>query len=143
MPETVWIALITFLSGFLGVAVGAYANYKISSLGIKAERGKVLHDEKRAVYSELIGAYTELIETLAAVAKRDRSSDLTEVDSICRFHNAYAATLLLSSDRVKDKVMDLGSVVQDGTQERKIPKCGDEFDALLDAMREDLRSFNS
>lgn len=138
MSETVWIALITFLSGFLGVSVGAYANYKISSLGIKADHGKVLHDEKNTVYSEFISAYTELLGAFATM-----SSGLTNTNSIYRFHNAYAATLLLSSGKVKEEMLALGSIVQEGLQENTIPKCGDEFNTLLDAMREDLLSFHS
>lgn len=47
MSDTVLVALITFASGFLGVLVGAVANYKISKLSVQADKGKLLHDEKK------------------------------------------------------------------------------------------------
>lgn len=35
MSETVMIALITFASGLAGAGIGAFATYKVSTLGVK------------------------------------------------------------------------------------------------------------
>lgn len=144
MSDTVLVALITFASGFAGVLVGAVANYKISKLGVQAEKGKLLHDEKRDAYSEMMAAYYDAIDYFAGVDAgmcklgEEPFSDVTK-----RFFSAYSTAVLVAPESVQHA---LAVACSDFERMMKAGKCeGDSepFNVLSAAMRKDLMAFSS
>lgn len=142
MSDTVLVALITFASGFFGVLVGAVANYKISKLGVRADKSKLLHDEKMIKYSELVSAYHELVRIYAEIANGFRIDVDRTVDSAVRFFNAYGSAALLASPKVIQALKDIDAELSEMTKTCKPPADTNRFDALVGAMREDLLSFS-
>lgn len=142
MSDTVLVAMVTFASGFLGVLVGAVANYKISKLGVRADKGKLLHDEKMIKYSEVVSAYHELVRIYAEIEAEIRIDMDRTVDSAVRFFNAYGSAALLASPKVIQALKDIDAELGEMAKTCKPPDDSHRFDALVDAMREDLLSFS-
>lgn len=142
MSDTVLIALITFASGFLGVVVGAVANYKVSALNVKAERGKLLHDEKKTAYTEAVSAY---LATLDFVAAHDEDSwnEGELIGAARRFLYAQAAVALIAPKSVQQALSQATETVQKMTTTWKTPDTPEVFELLTGTMREDLLAFSA
>lgn len=142
MSETVLVSLITFASGFLGVLVGAIANYKISKLGVQADKGKLLHDEKRTVYGEVVGAYLALVDYIASHDELNQGTGDELIEIARRFFQAQSAAVLVAPEPVQLALFQAAKAIQEMVNTGLTPGNSEVFALLTGAMREDLLSFS-
>ena len=143
MSETVQIALITLVSGFIGAVIGAISTYIVSKVGANAERAKLLHDEKRLAYSELMAAHDNIVVYFTDVfAKRKQLREAPYRDIFEQFHRATSAARLIAPEEVQKAIDGAIKEFQHLANGGEIPEFPDEFEVLTKAMHDDLLSFN-
>lgn len=142
MSDTVLVALITFASGFLGVLVGAVANYHASKLGVQADRGKLLHEEKKTAYRDVASAYLAAIDFIASHDEPSREIEDEAIEIARQFFRAQATAILIAPSPVQESLFLAARSIQEMTSTWHTPDSPEIFAALTGTMREDLLSFS-
>lgn len=142
MPETIQLALITFAAGFTGALIGAVSTYIVSKVGVKADRAKLLHDEKKLAYSQVMRAYYGIYGYLVGVTTgfkkfdKNLTADLTD-----EYYRAYATAILFAPSKVQKALKSAENELLQLVSSKK-PKDLAVFTTLSEAMRNDLLAFN-
>lgn len=143
MSETVQIALITFASAFLGVVVGAYANYMVSKLGVQADRAKLLHDEKKLAYSQVLAAYFDALSySVVGTRQNEQLGNNSLLTIVSQFDKSYSLALLLAPSKVQIALDATSRQLAQSVEHEELPENADILETLISAMREDLLSFS-
>ena len=141
MSEAVLIALITFLAGFSGAIVGAISTYKASTLNAKAEQGRLLHNEKKTAYTNVISAYLCVIENIADIETSvEHQESQSLIDAMHQFFAAYATAVLIAPNEIKTAMKQAGDSLGLMIKNQQLSQDGELFEQLTELMRDDLYS---
>lgn len=142
MSETVIIALITFFAGFIGSIIGALSTYKASVLNAKAEQGRLLHNEKKSAYTDVVSAYLCVVENVADIevgVQREENQSL--IDAMSRFFSAYSTAILIAPNDIKSAMQQAGDSLSSMVNSHQVTRNSETFERLTELMRDDLYSF--
>lgn len=144
MPDTVWVALITFASGLVGTVVGAVVSYKTSMMGMQSDKGKLLHDEKREAYSELLAAHDDIMSYFIRVKLgRYKLGEGNLGDVTYRFSRAHSKAMLIAPASVRGVIREAAQEIYNVLDGEEYNEASDVPRKLITVMREDLMAFSA
>ena len=143
MSDTVLIALITLVSGLVGSSIGAFVTYKVSKLGVESDRAKLLHTAKQDTYQKVLNVYVDIYTYYTEInIGLKQPEDNIMLDLIKWFNDACSSAKLFAPDEVQKLLKGVEADIEQSTRHRPLGLDTDLHDALVNAMRKDLLSFD-
>jgi hypothetical protein len=130
MSETVLVALVTFLSGAVGAAVGAWGVIKSSE---RASKGQMQQAIMQEFFRTRVSAYQAVFETQISMSAAQYSAE-----SVAAFVTALNAACVVASPQTALYLMELRTA----EATKNVADCRKVLPAMLASMQKDLTTFD-